>query len=189
MRSELEATDRLLDDGQTVGQVTRRASKGPRAALMLLSMVRQVHPKSIIEMGTCVGISGSYLAAGLRVNGGDGRLITLEGNPERCAIAIAVFDRLGLAVDARVGLFSETFVTALHDADPVDLLFIDGHHEEEPTVAYFREALPHMAPGAVVVFDDIGWSDGMRRAWASIGSCPEVALHVNAGGVGIVRLV
>ena len=38
---------------------------------------------------------------------------------------------------------------------PVDLLFVDGEHTIQATVATFRAWAPRLAPGAVVVFHDL----------------------------------
>ena len=46
--------------------------------------------------------------------------------------------------------------------------FIDVHHDDKATVACFKQILPYIADEAVIVFDDISWSDGMKRAWKKI---------------------
>jgi predicted O-methyltransferase YrrM len=43
----------------------------------------------------------------------------------------------------------------------LDFAFIDGHHDERATVAYFQQMKPSLSPGAVVLFYDIKWSSGM----------------------------
>ena len=45
--------------------------------LLLYSLVRSTHAKTVLEFGTSFGISAIYIAATLRDNGG-GRLITTE---------------------------------------------------------------------------------------------------------------
>jgi predicted O-methyltransferase YrrM len=189
VRVDLEACNDALDrDGRTVADVTRSGSKRRREASMLMALVRTERPASVIEMGTCVGISGAYLAAALRLNG-NGVLVTLERGAERVGLARQVWADLGLAdlVDARVGRFANTLAPALSDQEPVDFLFVDGHHERVPTLEFYAAAGPHLRAGALVVFDDIRWSGGMREAWADIERQPDQQFAVKVGDIGIVR--
>ena len=47
-------------------------------------------------------------------------------------------------------------------------MVIDGHHDEQATIAYFEKFIPYLSKNSIIVFDDISWSDGMRRAWNTI---------------------
>jgi predicted O-methyltransferase YrrM len=188
VRTGLENNHEPLDaDGRTTSDVTR-ASKKRRQASMLMALARSERPTSVIEMGTCVGISGAYLAAALRLNG-TGKLVSLEHFSERVALARQVWAGLELAdiVDARVGKFTTTLVPAMADGAPVDFLFVDGHHHRDPTLEYYNSALPFLRTGALVVFDDIRWNDGMREAWTEIEQRTDQRVAVDAGGIGIVR--
>lgn len=186
-REQLLGTTDMLGKDTTVAEVTGRASKGQPHAQMLLRLVRATRARKIVELGTCVGISGSYLAAGLRLNGG-GRLITLEGSAARCSVASESFAEVGLddLVEVRAGIFADTYPGALEAAAPIDFLYIDGHHREEPTIAYFNSAVPHLAPGALVLFDDIRWSDEMKRAWQTVRAFPGLAYDIDLGGMGLL---
>jgi predicted O-methyltransferase YrrM len=187
-RARLHA-DRTDLAGEPLGVVARRDSTSKRRCQAMAVLVAATGARSVVEMGTAVGISAAYLAAGLEVNGG-GRVITLDLSPERHVVASDLHGRLGLAglVEARTGRFDGTFAAALADAAPIDVLFIDGHHQHEPTVRYFEEATPYLAQGAVVVFDDIRWSDGMRQAWAAVRDAPAVVAAADLGATGWVRV-
>lgn len=164
------------------------ASKPAFWADTLFRLVRQLRPTSCLEMGTCVGISAAYQAAALRLNG-SGKLVTLEGSPAIARIAGETLAGLGLTdVTIVTGPFHQTLAGALADGAPVDFLFNDGHHDRDAVLAYFAESLPYLAPDAVVVFDDISWSDGMRDAWRQIESHPRVAATVDLRGIGIAVL-
>ena len=67
---------------RVVGEISRTSSIPPASAALLFSMVRHQKPKSCVEMGTCVGISGAYIAAALQLNR-CGKLVTLEGGAAR----------------------------------------------------------------------------------------------------------
>ena len=150
---------------RTLGEMTR-SSKPPRWAFLLFRLVRELAPDACVELGSCVGISASYQAAALELNG-RGHLITLEGADVLAERSQRTIDDLGLSERAsvRLGQFSNTLPGTLDSLPPVGYAFIDGHHVEDATIDYMEQILPHLAPEAVLLFDDINWSAGMKRAW------------------------
>jgi predicted O-methyltransferase YrrM len=170
---------------KTLGAMTL-SSKPPRWAYLLFRLVRELRPESVLEMGACVGISAAYEAAALELNG-TGRLLTLEGAPPLAERSSHTLAELGLAgrAEVRLGRFSETLTGAVAELAPVGLAFIDGHHIETATLDYMEELLGSIADEAVIVFDDVNWSDGMRNAWSAIVADPRFALTVDLRSVGI----
>lgn len=160
---------------RSVGEMCE-SSSGPAWGRRLFNAVSVSRPGICLELGTCLGISAAYQAAALREIG-TGKLVTLEGSPDLAAVARRNFADLGLDnVEVRVGSFVETLQPTLDDFLSVDFAFIDGHHDEEATISYFETILPHAARGAVLIFDDIRWSRGMRRAWHRIATHPNTHL-------------
>jgi predicted O-methyltransferase YrrM len=169
----------------SIGNVSRVASKPPFWCGLLFKLLRDMRPASCIEMGTAVGISASYQAAALKMNG-HGRLVTLEGAAALANIARANFQQLGLeTVEVVVGRFQETLPDVLAQRRPVDYLFVDGHHDEQATLGYFEAMLPFLGETALLAFDDIDWSDGMKRAWQTIAHDSRVGVAVDLGPVGL----
>lgn len=170
---------------QTLGHLSQGVSKPPFWCLLLFKLIRTTRPSSCIEMGTAVGISGAYQAAALKLNG-QGALVTLEGAPSLAEVATSNFQRLSLqTVDMVVGRFDETLSSVLTRRRPVDYVFIDGHHDEQATLSYFEQIYPSLSDRALVVLDDINWSDGMKRAWKTIAQDKRVGGAVDLGLIGI----
>ncbi len=170
-------------EGQTVGTVCRATSKSPRSALFLMKLCARGGARRSLELGTSLGISGAYQAAGLEAEGGS--LVTLEGDAARAAIARRTFEALGLdRINVIVGLFHDTLGAALDGTEAFDTVFVDGHHDGPATIAYHERILPHLAPDAIVVFDDIGWSSDMAQAWRTLSTRPEFAVAVDCGRFG-----
>ncbi len=169
----------------TVGHIARLTSKPPFWCRVLFNLVRTTRPACCVEMGTSVGISAAYQAAALELNGA-GTLVTLEGAPAVANLAREHLGRLGLGrAEVVVGRFQDTLPTVLGARRPVDYVFVDGHHDEHATLGYFEQLLPSLADSALLVFDDIGWSDGMRRAWGALARDPRVTSAVGLGPVGL----
>lgn len=170
----------------TVSRVAS-ASKPKGWAILLHHLVREFKPLSIIEMGTCVGISSCYMAAALRANG-RGHLETLEGDPSTAELARATIAIMGYQelVSVNVGPFRDTLLPALQKYQPVDMVFVDGHHDGDATIAYFSEIRPFLSKGAIVVFDDIAWSHSMVAGWQAIAAHTDFGKAYDLGAMGVV---
>lgn len=171
---------------RTVAQACQMASKRPFEAALLWHLIRTWRPRKCIELGCCVGISASYQARALHLNGDGGQLWTLEGAPAFAEVATRHFAEQGLSnVAAVVGRFQDTLDGVLHTQGPIDYAFIDGHHDEAATLRYCDQILPRCASRAVLVFDDIAWSKGMRRAWRHLAADPRFAVTIDCGEIGV----
>jgi predicted O-methyltransferase YrrM len=174
-----------VERSETVGACTMRLSKQPFWCGVLLALVREARPVSALELGTAMGISAAYEGLGLQLKGA-GSLVTLEGSATLARLAAGNLERLGIGtVEVRVGRFEETLPAVLRERAPVDFAFIDGHHQESATLSYFADIVPCLVPRALLVFDDISWSAGMRRAWRALSADRRVALAVDLGSVGL----
>jgi predicted O-methyltransferase YrrM len=170
---------------RTIGEVCTRTSRTSRYGLLLLRLIRELKPHTCVELGTSLGISACYHAAALKLNGA-GKLVTLEGADAVASVAARNFASLGLDVSVVRGRFQDTLPEVLSANAPVDYAFIDGHHEERATLKYFNAFLPALSGAAVVLFDDIRWSEGMQRAWDAIRRHDRVRLSVDLGSMGLI---
>lgn len=172
------------DAGLSVSDACR-ASKPPKPSLLMYLLVREFQPSQLIELGTNLGISSAYQAAALAANR-KGHITTLEASPYRIGVAQDVHRRLGLENVTYVqGLFGDTLDATLQKLPPIDFAFIDGHHQYQPTLDYTNSILARAAPAAVLVYDDIRWSDGMKRAWRELKSDPRFQFVLDLFGIGI----
>lgn len=155
---------------ETVAAIHARAAVAPAWGRFLFRLVRRLQPRRVLELGTNLGVSGAYLQAALDLNGGAGRLVTLEGDPALAEIARHTFRQVSdTPVEVVTGRFRETLPGVLERHGPFDLVFIDGHHEEQATLDYYAMIAPHLRAPACVVLDDLepGFKT-VRRAWRRI---------------------
>lgn len=176
------------DLGEREAEAERAArwmSLPPVWGRFLMRLVRELEPRSCLELGTGFGISTAYQAAGLEL-GGDARIVSLDVDA-LTAIADAGLAGLGLAhrVELVSGRIEETLAEALDCAAPLDYALLDADHTEEGTLSAFDALLPALSPEAVVVLDDINWTDGMRRAWRQVRSRDGVSAAIGLRRVGI----
>ena len=172
-----------------VSDVYRRAATGPAWGRFLYGLARGLRPARVLELGTNLGVGAAHLAGALarteEEGGPGGRLVTLEGAPAYAAIARESLDHLGHAsrVEVVVGPFAETLSGVCERGGPFELVFVDGHHEEEAALSYVRQIRPHLAPGALVILDDVEPGRPVRRSWQALAREAEGALWLGKYGL------
>jgi predicted O-methyltransferase YrrM len=152
----------------------------------LLQLLARIHnARAILEIGTLGGYSTIWLARALPA---DGRLITLEIDPNYAAIARANLERAGLSaqVEVRVGA-AITSLPQLDPNQPFDLVFIDA--DKASTPAYLEWALRLTRRGSLIIIDNVvrngGVTDannpdasiqGVRQALAAMAANPRLSV-------------
>lgn len=183
---DLGAGSRVSKSNQRkVSDIAEHAVKPAKYGQLLFRLVNYFKPQTIIELGTSLGITTSYLAS---VNS-NSKIFTFEGSPEIAKIARSNFKALGLEnIELLEGNFDETFPVKLRDINEVDLAFVDGNHQKEPTLKYFEQLLAKSHNDTVLVFDDIHWSGGMEEAWNEIKADERVTVTLDFFYLGLVFL-
>jgi predicted O-methyltransferase YrrM len=154
----------------------------------LMRLVRELRPQSCVELGAAIGISASYQGAGLELNG-TGVLRSIEGSPNLAAEARATLSGLGLErVQVIEGRLDDVLDDVMAGAAPVDLVFLDAAKGKEGNLALAEGVLPHLAPRATLVMDDVHWSRQMNRAWRQLRSHPRIALSADLWRLGVCLL-
>lgn len=123
----------------------------PNQGKLLMLLARAIGARRILEIGTLGGYSTIWLARGLP---SDGRLITLEANPDYAEVARANIARaeLGEVVELRVGRAQDT-LPGLAAEGPFDLIFIDA--DKPGTPGYFQWAVKLSRRGSLIVVDNV----------------------------------
>lgn len=174
---------------KNVSQLARAALKPKKYAQLLYRLVKHYQPQTIIELGTSLGITTSYLAAA----NPSANVITIEGSEAIAQKARENFQKLGLDnIQPITGNFDAALppvIQTLGDAEgrpSIDLAYIDGNHRYLPTVSYFNQILQKTNSHSILVFDDIHWSKEMEKAWQEIKSHPAVHYSIDIFFLGFV---
>ncbi|WP_439184837.1 O-methyltransferase [Carboxylicivirga taeanensis] len=163
--------------------LVKHSSIAPKYGELLFRLVHYLNPASIVELGTSVGISTSYLALADRRR----EVHTIEGCPETARVAQETFSRLKCQnVKQYVGQFKDVLPDMLERAHSLDFVFFDGHHDKQATIDYFNICLRKVNNDSVFVFDDIHWSQGMEEAWKIICDHPQITVSIDLFQLGIV---
>jgi predicted O-methyltransferase YrrM len=175
-----------VDNGKkrrTIGSIARHAAKGKKLSQLLFRIVHYYQPKTILELGTSLGISSAYMASANPA----ARIVSIEGASSVAELAKHHHKFLHVSnVEVRTGEFNDILPDALQQLRKVDLVFIDGNHRREPTIQYFRQLLPHTNAQSMLIFDDIHWSEEMEEAWETIKKHPAVTASIDLFFIGII---
>jgi predicted O-methyltransferase YrrM len=166
-----------------VSDIARTSVKPKRYSKLLYRLAVHYRYKRILEMGTSLGVTSSYLAL---VQGVE-QVVTMEGAGEVAAIAQSHFEANNMPhIHLVKGGFENQLASALGELERVDLAFIDGNHRLEPTLHYFNQIMPRTHEHSCLVFDDIHWSEGMESAWERIRKDDRVTLTIDLFFIGLV---
>jgi predicted O-methyltransferase YrrM len=146
-----EALDAAVRAGEEAGLPQIQVS--PPQGKLLHLLAKTIGASSVLEFGTLAGYSTIWLARALPA---DGRLITLEANPEYAEVAAASIAAAGLGevVEVRVGPALDQLPQLDADgAGPFDLTFIDADKVHTPD--YFAWALEHSRSGSLIIADNV----------------------------------
>ncbi len=175
------------DKTAMIKDICKNAASGKKWCAFLYLLSKKTNPSDILEIGTNLGISGCYVLESIKKDN-MARFITMEGLPQLCKIAGKQFSSIASpsTYDIREGLFDVTFPQLLKQDIFFDLLFIDGNHTKDATIAYFKSLKDKIKPPAIFVFDDINWSPEMKVAWELIKNDSSVNFTIDLYKQGIV---
>lgn len=154
-----DCTYGVWHDGKTV------FSKPSSYYYFLAGMVRSHRLSRILEIGTYRG--GSIMAMHRAVEDKSvAKIVTIDVNlfeEERLKSFTNIERITGDGVSAKV--ISE--VVKKFDAEPIDLIYIDGDHTYESTIAAYGIYTTLLKP-RFVIFDDVTLNDSMFRMWREL---------------------
>lgn len=148
------------------------SSISPKYGELLSKIARFQQPTSMLELGTCLGVSSLYLTH----NNFQGNLVSLEGCKETFAKRKVTMElELSASRIENIDFLHSNFDRYLQKyIGRFDTIFIDGNHTYEATVNYFERFWWSLPYDGLLIFDDIHWSYGMNKAWNRIKNRPDM---------------
>ena len=151
--------------------------QNPKEIHALLSILQQMRPKSVLEIGTA---SGGTLFLLTRVAAPDARLVSVDlpggpGGGGYPASKIPLFkafplpgQRLELIRDNSHDPAVRARVAELAGDTGIDFLVIDGDHSYEGVKSDFEMYGPLVKPPGLIAFHDIDYDPQVRRFWDEV---------------------
>lgn len=172
-----------------MSDIVKRASSNEKWSKFYYLISQNISANNILEIGTNVGISGQYFLQSLIDNkeAGNRYFLTFEGEKDLCKIADERFEKIAqnkLDYEIIEGLFDNTLKKTLDKKQKkFDLVFIDGNHNFEATLNYFKIVKNYTNENSVFIFDDINWSKDMMRAWNLLRRNRSIAVDMHKIGI------
>lgn len=168
---------------KTISEIASRSLKSTKYGQLLFRLVYHFKPSVILELGTSLGITTSYMAFA----NSNANVVTIEGCAETAEEAKKGFSELLLKnIHVEIGSFDAVLPSVISRLPSVDFAFIDGNHRKDATINYFQQLVTLAHNNSVFVFDDIHWSSGMEEAWEEIKSHSDVTLTIDLFFLGLV---
>jgi predicted O-methyltransferase YrrM len=171
-------------DAVQADRLARFRNVEPETAELLGVLVRATGARRVLELGTSNGYSTIWLADAVEESGGV--VTSVEIDPARTAMARAILERAGLAVELVTADASETLRTSADGA--WDLVFLDA---ERPAYAgYWPDLLRTLRPGGGLLAIDnvVSHAAQVAEVTALIAAEPAVTTALVPIGAGL-RLV
>lgn len=178
------AGSRIFKDNQReIGQIIKYSSSSLKTGKLLFRLVNHFQPQFILELGTCLGISTLFLAKASP----KAKVYTLEGDPNLAKWSRKNFSSVKADnIEVVEGKIQNTLEEALQKIPQVDFAFLDANHQYTASMDYFEKLLPKIHPDSVLIFDDIYWSEGMKKAWKEIKNHSQVWQTIDLFQIGLV---
>ncbi|MGE3176408.1 MAG: O-methyltransferase, partial [Vicinamibacterales bacterium] len=143
--------DQVLQQVARDGQDAQLPLVDAEVGALLRVLVHATQANRVLELGTCIGYSGIWLAGGLPPGG---MLITMEIDPARSRTAKENFSRAGLADRVSV-MTGDARLLVAKVAGPFDVVFQDaGKQMYGPMLDRLVSLL---RPGGLLVTDNVLW--------------------------------
>ncbi|WP_310992259.1 O-methyltransferase [Aequorivita marina] len=164
-----------------VAAITKTAGMKKKRQKLLYRMGYYFMAENMLELGTSVGLG----TAALSLSNKYAFVNTVEGCPNTARFAAGYFENFDFK---NIQIHQETFKDYLnnHTEEKYDLIFVDGDHNGERTLDYFKSLLKNVHNNSLIIFDDIYWSKDMTTAWQKIIAHEKVTVSIDTFQWGIV---
>jgi predicted O-methyltransferase YrrM len=157
--------DEVLAEMEALARLERIPIVEWETGRLLATLVAAMRPRRVLEVGTAIGYSTIHMARELPP---EGRIVTLERDPERISQARRFWARAGVA--ERIELVAGDALESLGRlGGPFDLVFLDASKTEIDR--YLERLDGRLTPHALLVVDNLLMSgeaalpEGLETSW------------------------
>ena len=167
---------------RAISTIAKTSLKNRKFTQLIFRIVAHYKPTNIIELGTSLGITTSYIASANK----QARIVSIEGSKEIAKVAKNNFNQLNISnIELIVGDISSQLPSVLANNKPIDMVFFDANHKKQPTLSYYMQCIEQIGDKAIFIFDDIYWSKEMKEAWQEIRADKRIQVSIDLFSIGI----
>lgn len=166
-----------------VSEIAHNSAIPKKYGILLSNLAFEYGRGTILELGTSLGISAMYMAAG----NDDSIVYTIDGCSECHAIASENYIQTGiLNIQNITGSFDSVLPDVVGTSIKPGFIFIDGDHRKEALLRNFSLIAENAGSETVIAIDDIYHSREMNEAWNEICNDENVSFTIDVFRMGIV---
>ena len=170
---------KVNDRFRKVADITKHSTSSKKHALLYQYFCLQTPASTVLELGTCMGITSRYLSKAT-----SGKVYTFEGSESIQQIAKPESGYSN--IEFVLGDIRKELPLLLAKIQKVDFALVDATHTYLDTVHYFKLLIGKTTPSSIIAIGDIYWSKEMNQAWQEIKRHPAVKLSFDFYECGIV---
>jgi len=160
---------------RTISTIARKGISSPKTCRLLSHILHIQHPKTILELGTSLGLTTAYLSR----SEPESKIYTFEGNADLCKKAIKNWEQLKCKnIRLIKGNIDQTLPESLDHIPKVDFAIIDANHTKKALSDYYERIIQKITPNGMIFIDDIRWSVDMYDSWQGITKDPRVNVSI-----------
>lgn len=168
-------------NARKVSAVVKNAGMKKKRQRLLFRLAKYFNSENILELGTSLGLG----TIAFSLSNEFAAIHTVEGCPNTLNKAQEYFEKFNLH---NIEIHQKIFKDFLEQnaSEKYDLIFIDGDHNGERTLAYFNSLMKNIHNDSIIIFDDIYWSKDMTEAWQQIIANEKVTVSIDTFQSGMV---
>jgi predicted O-methyltransferase YrrM len=179
--TDLGAGSKKLSNQRKVKDIAKISGTSTKYGKLLFKLANHYQPKTILELGTSLGIGTFMLTNGSP----NSHIITVEGCPETSNVAKKMHQENG---HKNIDFVVSDFMSYLQNykGNNFDLVFIDGDHRGEKLLEILAILEDQIHGETIILLDDIRWSVDMLSTWNKIVYSDKYHLSMDLFKMGIL---
>jgi len=153
---------KLNSQKRKVNEIAKHGISSKKQSEIYFKLINYFKSEVLIELGTSLGLNTIYFS---KANP-KAKIYTIEGSESLFNFSKNLFKEQNCPnIESINANFDTALPQLLKSVSAFDVLYIDGNHTYEATLAYFKMALQKKNKDSFIILDDIYWSAGMTRVW------------------------
>lgn len=179
--SDFGVGSKKLGSQRKISKIFSTSSSKGKYGNLLYKISTYYQPKSILELGTSLGIGTLHLALG----NPNTSVFTIDACKNTSNQAIQNFRSLGIQNIIPIQSTFVDYISTLSN-EKFDLIFIDGHHDGIALTKYILDLDAFSHNDTIFILDDIRWSKSMLNAWNELIKNNKFHLTIDLFRMGII---
>jgi len=164
-----------------ISQFAKHINLSNSETKLLFRLVNYLDCKSILELGTSLGVATHAMALGNLT----GHITTIEQCPNLSQFTSSNFQQQHLQnIDSLNSPISEVIPTL--SKATYDLVFFNIKDQKESILHYFETLIPRAHNDTIFIFNGINSSKSKTNAWETIKQHPNVTVSINTFNLGFI---